>query len=316
MRRYLAGRVAWLVLALAGVSMLTFALGTLAPGDPAEILLERRLGAPPPAEQIAEQRELMGLDRPLPVQYARWVGKALRGDLGRSWFRGLEVSDAIRQRVPKTLALAMTAAGIAVLLGVPVGVLAASHRDQWPDHLARGGALAAASLPSYFMAYVLILVFAVWLKALPAFGAGSTAHVVLPAVTLALHPAAVVSRLTRSAVLDVLGEEYLRTAQAKGVRPSVVMWHHALRNALIPVLTVVGLAFGHLLGGSLIVEWVFAWPGMGDLAIGAIHDRDYPLIQGFVLFAGAAYVLVNFAIDLGYAWLDPRIVLGARRPRA
>jgi peptide/nickel transport system permease protein len=257
----------------------------------------------------------MGLDRPLTVQYLHWLSAASRGDLGHSWLKGLRVSDALRERIPRTAALAAAAAAISVLVGLPVGILAAVRRNSLADHLCRVGALLAASVPGYFAAYVLILVFAVRLQAVPAFGFGSAVNLVLPAATLALGPAAVLARLTRSTVLEVLGEDYVRTARAKGAGSVNVLVRHALRNAMIPLLTVIGLSLGHLLGGSLVVEYVFAWPGMGDLAISAIHARDYPLIQGFVLFAGAVYVLVNFSVDLGYAWIDPRIRVGARGRR-
>ncbi len=313
MGRYVASRVAWLLLALLGVSIITFALGVLAPGDPAEVVLERRLNQPPPQEQIDEQRRLMGLDRPLPVQYLEWLKRAVRGDLGRSWLKGLAVAEALQQRIPRTASLAVAAAALSIALGVPAGVLAATRHNALADHVCRLVALLGASLPSYFTAYLLILIFAVQLDVVPAFGFGSPRHLVLPAITLALGPAAVLTRLTRSAVLEVLGEDFVRTAQAKGARQRAVLFRHALRNAGVPLLTVAGLSLGHLLGGSLIVEWVFAWPGMGDLAIAAIHDRDYPLIQGFVLFAGLVYVLVHFAIDLGYAWLDPRVRQGEAR---
>ena len=286
MRRYVASRVAWLLLALLGVSIITFALGVLAPGDPAEVVLERRLNQPPPQEQIDEQRRIMGLDRPLPAQYLNWLGRAVRGDLGRSWLKGLGVTEALRQRIPRTAALAFAAAALSIAIGVPAGVLAATRRNAVADHVCRVGALLGASLPSYFTAYLLILLFAVRLDVVPAFGFGSLRHLVLPTITLALGPAAVLTRLTRSAVLEVLSEDFVRTARAKGLRQWAVLFRHALRNAGVPLLTVAGLSLGHLLGGSLIVEWVFAWPGMGDLAIAAIHDRDYPLIQGLFCSPG------------------------------
>ena len=304
---YLARRAAWLALALLGVSVITFALGVLAPGDPAEVVVERRLNQPPPKEMVDEERRILGLDRPIPQQYLTWVGRAVRGDLGRSWLRDLRVSDALRQRVPRTAVLAAAAALLSILIGVPLGVLSAARRNSVADHLCRLGALLGASIPSYFAAYVLIFVFAVTLRALPVFGFGSMAHLVLPAITLALGPASTLSRLTRSSVLEVLGEDYVRTARAKGLRPFGVLLHHALRNALVPILTVTGLSLGHLLAGAIAVETVFAWPGLGDLAVGAIRDRDFPLIQGFVLLSGTAYVLLNFAIDLSYGWADPRI---------
>ena len=313
MRRYAARRLASALLALLGVSVLTFGLGVLAPGEPAEVVLSRSLGQPPTDAQLAEMRRELGTDRPLPVQYLDWLGGAVRGDFGNSWLRGVKVQEALSERVPRTVVLALTAAALSILIGIPVGVLAATRRNSLLDHVSRVGALFGASLPSFFLAYVLIYVFAVRFRALPVFGFGSAAHLVLPAVTLSLGPAAVLARLTRSAVLEVLGEDYIRTARAKGARATAVLFHHALRNALVPVVTVAGLSVGHLLGGSLIVEWVFAWPGMGDLAVSAIHDRDYPLVQGFVLFAAAVYLLVNLVVDLSYARLDPRVRLEGRR---
>lgn len=311
MTRYIAERVAWLVLTLIGVSVVTFALGVLAPGDPAEVVLEHRLNQPPPREQVVALRHEMGLDRPLAVQYGRWLSHAVRGDLGSSWLRGIRVSDALQERIPRTLVLAFTAGLLAVLIGVPVGVLAAVKRNALFDQVCRLGALIGASVPSYFAGYVVILIFAVKLRTFPAFGFGSPNHLVLPAVTLALGPAGLLARLTRSSVLDVMSEDFVRTARSKGVG-QMRLYAHVLRNASVPILTVAGLVLGHLLGGSLVVEYVFAYPGMGDLAITAIQARDYPLVQGFVLFSGMAYLLVNFAIDLSYASLDPRIRLGRR----
>ncbi len=313
MIRYVAERAAWLVASLVTLSMITFGLGVLAPGDPAEVVLEHRLSQPPPQEQVDAQRRLMGLDRPVAVQYGRWLTAAAQGDLGSSWLKGLRVSDALRERIPRTAALALAAATLAVLIGVATGILAAVRRNSFADHACRVAALLGSSTPSYFMAYVLILVFAVQLRALPAFGFGSAANLVLPAVTLAVGPAATLARITRATLLDVLSEDYIRTARAKGAGQPTVLVAHALRNSMIPLLTVIGLSLGHLLGGALIVEWVFAWPGMGELAISAIQARDYPLIQGFVLFAGVVYLIVSFSVDLAYAWLDPRIRLGARR---
>lgn len=311
MRRFVAERAGGLAAALLGLSLLTFALGPLAPGDPAEVVLERSLGQPPTQEQIHEQRRELGLDRPLAAQYASWLGHALTGDLGRSWIRGVPVVDELRERAPRTAALALAGAGLALAIGIPAGVVAATRRRGWADHLARAGALVGASFPSYFMAYVLIIAFAVRLDVLPVFGFGTPAHLVLPAITLALGPAATLSRLTRSAVLEVLGEDYVRTARAKGIRPRVVLARHVLRNAVVPILTVAGLSVGHLLGGSLIVEFVFAWPGLGSLAVDAIRARDYPLVQGVVLLAGATYVVVNFLVDMAHARLDPRVRLEA-----
>lgn len=311
MTRYVLRRTAALVVALLGVSVLAFLLAVLAPGDPAELVLERSQGQPPSREQIDEKRHELGLDRPLALQYSVWLGRAARGDFGTSWLRGLEVRDAMAERIPRTVVLALAAGALAIVVGLPLGVIAATRRNSVVDHASRFGSLFGASVPSFVTAYVLIYVFAVKLKAVPVFGFGSPAHLILPAVCLALGPAAVLARLTRSSMLDVLGEDYIRTEWAKGMRRRTVLFRHALKNALIPIVTVIGLSIGHLLGGALIIEWVFAWPGMGDLAVSAIHARDYPLIQGFLLFAAAMYLLVNFAVDLAYAWLDPRVRLAA-----
>lgn len=315
MLSYLAERAAWMALALFGVSVLTFGLGALAPGDPAEVVVERRLNQPPPRDQVEVERRALGLDRPILQQYVRWLGRAVRGDLGRSWLRDIPVSDALRQRVPQTAALAAAAACLSILVGVPLGVLSAGRRSSLADHLCRVGSLLGASIPSYFVAYLLVFVFSLSLGALPVFGFGTPAHLILPAITLALGPTSTLVRLTRSSVLEALGEDYVRTARAKGQGGLGVLFRHALRNALVPILTVIALSLGHLLAGAIAVETVFAWPGLGDLTVTAIKDRDYPLIQGVVLLSGAAYVLVNFAVDVSYGWVDPRIRVGNRRAR-
>lgn len=307
MSRYVLKRLSWLVVVLVGASMLTFALGVLAPGDPAEILLREELGEPPTGEQLRTTRHELGLDRPIHTQYLNWLGDALQGDLGQSWSNNIQVSEALIARLPATAALAAAAAVLSLVIALPLGVVAAYRRNTVTDQLSRLGALLGASVPSYVLAYVLILVFGVMLGAFPVFGSNSPAHIVLPAVTLAIAVAAPLTRLTRSAMLEVLREDYMILAKAKGLKPSVLLFRDALRNALIPVVTAGTLTFAGLLNGTVIVEWVFAWPGLGKLAIDAIHARDYPIIQGFVIFTAAIYVLLNFAIDVAYSWLDPRI---------
>lgn len=311
MRRYLLKRLCWLILVLLGASLVTFALGALAPGDPAEIILRNELGRPPTDEQLQAKRHELGLDQPLPIQYLGWLADALQGDLGRSWSTEVEVAEALLDRLPATVLLALTAAGLAFLIALPVGVLTAYRRNTPTDHVSRIGALLGASIPSYFLAYILMLIFGVMLQALPIFGAESPAHVVLPAVTLAVGPTAILTRLTRSSMLEVLREDYMKVGKAKGLGWRMLLFRDALRNALIPVVTSGALTFAGLLNGTFIVEWVFAWPGLGRLAIDAIHARDYPLIQGFVLFTATVYVLFNFATDIAYGWLDPRIREGA-----
>ncbi|MDP8930977.1 MAG: ABC transporter permease [Actinomycetota bacterium] len=307
MRSYVTRRVLWLVLVLLGVSVLTFALGAIAPGDPAQLILQRDLGHPPTEEQVERKRQQLGLDRPLPVQYVSWLGDTLRGDLGQSWATDRRVGDAIVRRLPASLMLGGTAIVLAVLIAVPVGVLSAYRRNAPVDHVSRVGALFTASFPSYFLAYVLIFAFAVRLKLVPAFGFGTVGHLLLPAVTLATGISAILVRLTRAAMLDVMGEGYIRLGRSKGLGAPRVLFIHALRNALIPVLTATTLSLAAVLNGAVIVEWIFAWPGLGKLTIESIRAKDYPLIQGVVLFNGVLYVVVNFFTDIAYGWLDPRV---------
>ena len=312
MKRYVARRLGSLVLVLWGVSILSFALGSLAPGDPAEIRLVRQLGHPPTQEELAAQRHALGLDRPLLTQYTSWVSGALQGRLGRSWGSGEDVFDLIVERFPRTALLAVTALVASVCIALPLGVIAAYRRNSAFDHSARVAALLGASMPSFFMGYLLMFVFGVKLGLLPVFGFTTPRHVVLPALTLALGASALLARLTRSSLLEVLGEDYVRLAKAKGVHKRRVLICHGLRNALIPILTVIGLSLGHLLAGAVIVEWIFSWPGLGKMAVDAIHERDIPLIQGFVLFSGTIFVLINLVTDLAYTWADPRVRLQAR----
>lgn len=307
MLRYAAGRAGSLVLVLLAVSVLVFSFERIAPGDPATVILTQQLGQPPTRAEMARERQILGLDDSPPVQYLSWLTHAVRGDLGISWQTGGSVSATIGDHVPYTAELAGAAALLAMLTGIPVGVLAAWRRESIRDHISRGVSLLGASLPSYFVAYVLIVVFGVMLGVLPAFGSGSPDHLVLPAITLSLAPAAVLMRLTRSAMLEALGEDYIRTADAKGLPPRAVLFRHALRNALNPIVTVLALMSAQLLAGSVIVETIFAWPGMGMLLIQAIHARDYPVIEGCVLLIAVAYVMLNFVADLAYGWLDPRI---------
>lgn len=294
---------------LFGVSVLTFGLGALAPGDPAELQLQRRLGERPTQEQLDAQREAMGLDRPIPLQYAAWAARAAKGDLGHSWGNGRPVSSLIMERLPRTALLGGTALAIAVLIAVPLGVLSADRQNSLIDHSSRVAALLGSSLPSFFSGYLLMLLFGVYLGVLPVFGFDSLQHLVLPAVTLAAASTAILTRLTRSALLEALGEDYITVARAKGVPWRTILLRHGLRNALIPIITVLGIYLGHLLSGAVIVEWVFSIPGLGKLGVDAIYNRDYPLIQGFVLFAGVMYVLANLLVDIAYVWVDPRVRL-------
>jgi peptide/nickel transport system permease protein len=265
------------------------------------------------AEEVAQAREEMGLNYPFVVRYARWLRGALTGDLGLSYRTGEPVTGALLDRFPTTARIALLGVGWALLLALPLGVMAAVWRNSPIDHFSRVLALLGASMPSYWVAYLLILVFAVRLKLLPVAGATTWQHCVLPAATLGLAATASLMRLTRSEMLEVLGQDFIRTGRAKGLAPAVVVLAHGLRNALIPVVTVAGMRFASLLGGAVIVETIFALPGIGKFVVDSIFDRDYPVIQGFVIFMGSVFLLINLAVDLSYAVLDPRVRLGSSR---
>ena len=303
MHRYLAQRLLQLVPVLLGVSILVFLMIHLVPGDPAQVLLQD-YGS---GEQIAAFRHSLGLDRPLPVQYGAFVWRLAHGDLGRSIHSGRPVTAEIAARLPYTLRLAAGAMAVAVALGVALGTLAALHHRRILDYGSMVVALAGISLPSFWFGLVLILAFSFYLRWLPAAGADSAASIILPAVTLGTEAASIIARLTRSSLLEILRQEYIRTARAKGAGAARTVFRHAFKNAFIPVLSIAGLQFAGLLGGAVIIETVFGWPGVGRLAIDAIFNRDLPMIQGVVLVAAVIFVAVNLFVDLLYGLLDPRI---------
>ncbi len=292
-----------------GVSILAFSLATLAPGDPAELMLLRQTGQAPTAEAVVQLREQLGLNGPLVVRYARWFGNTATGDLGTSYRTGTPVLELLASRFPYTLQLSLSALLLAIVIAIPLGAVAAVRRDSGTDHLARAVALVGASIPSFVVGYLLILLFAVTLRLLPVAGSDGWRSLILPVLTLGIGEAAALARLTRANMLEVLAEDYVRTASAKGATRFMVFVRHALRNALNPVLTLTGVRFGRLLGGAAIVETVFARPGIGKTVVDAIYDRDYPVIQGFVLFAGTVFLLANLFVDVSYPWLDPRVRL-------
>ena len=306
---WLARRLAGAVVVWLLVSFLAFSLGTLAPGDPAHIMLLRRTGDQPSEVEVQQLRHQLGLDRPFVVRYAGWLSAATRGDFGESYRTGQPVFSELRTRFPATLALALVALAVGLIIAVPLAVVSAAARDSLLDHGARLVALVGVSMPSYWLAYMLMLLFAVQLGLLPVSGAGGVRHLVLPALTLGLGSAASVTRMLRATLLDELGEDYVRTARAKGLSALLVLTRHALRNALNPVVTVSALRFGRLLGEAVIVETVFAWPGIGRWMVESIYDRDYPAIQGFVLYIATVFVVLNVAVDLSYRALDPRVRL-------
>ena len=295
---------------LFGVSLLAFAVMHVVPGDPV-----RLIAGPDAPESVVERiRVDLGLDRPLHEQYWSFLSRALRGDLGRSLRSRAPVADELLARFPATLELTTASMIIAVLVGVPLGLIAAVRRATWVDYLAMTTSLSSLSMPVFWLAIVAIWLFSLQLGWLPVSGRGGPLwqwdglrHIALPAATLATTSIAITSRLTRSGMLDVLGREYVTTARAKGLPPVWVVTKHALKNALIPVVTVVGLQYGFLLGGAVVTETIFAWPGVGRLAMTAILQRDYPVVQGCVLLVAVLFVMVNLLVDLLYGLLDPRI---------
>lgn len=301
-------RRAFLVIpTLLGISFLAFALANLAPGDPAEQILRRTSDRQPTIEEVAEKREELQLDRPLVTQYVAWAGRAFRGDLGVSYATRRPVVTELRNRIPYTLQLTVLAALLALAVAIPAGIISALHRNKLFDQAARILSLAGASMPSFWLALNLIVLFAVRLSMVPVAGRGGWESYVLPVVTLAVTPAAVLSRFTRSTMLEILDDDYMRTARAKGLTEWRTVVGHGLRNALVPLLTAFSISLGHLLAGAVIVESIFVWPGVGKLALDAILDRDYPMIQGFVLYAGAIFAAINLLVDLAYGVIDPRI---------
>jgi ABC-type dipeptide/oligopeptide/nickel transport system permease component len=304
---YILRRLALLVPTLAGISLLAFVVANLAPGDAAEQFLRRTLDHQPTAAEVAAARAELGLDRPLPAQFLAWAWDAVRGDLGVSYSTRRPVLSELARRLPVTLELAVPAALLAIALAVPLATVSALYRNRLPDQVVRVLSLAGASMPAFWLALLLIVLFAVRLDLVPVAGRHGWTSIILPVIALTLAPAAVLARFTRSTLLEVLGEDYIRTARAKGLRPWHVMTRHALRNGLIPVFTAFALTFGHLLAGAVVIETIFVWPGLGSLILDAITERDYPMIQGFVLYTGAAFVLLNLAVDIAYTVIDPRV---------
>ncbi len=312
MLRFVARRLLYLVPVWIGISLVAFALASLTPGDPARLALQRELGRQPTAEETTAAREQMGLDDPAPIRYARWLGDAITGDLGTSYRTGSPVLTSLADRFPTTLQIAGGGLLLAILIAIPLGILAAVYQRGLLDHLSRVFALVGASMPSYWVAYLLILLLSVRLGWLPVAGSETWKHAIMPALTLGIGGSASLMRLTRAEMLETLNQDYIRTARAKGLRGAGVMVRHALRNTMIPISTVLGMRFAGMLGGAVIVETIFAWPGIGKLVVDAIFDRDYPMIQGFVIFMGTAFLLINLLVDLGYGLIDPRIRLAER----
>jgi peptide/nickel transport system permease protein len=311
MARYLASRLAGMVIVMLLVAILVFFITRLAPGDPAAVML----GEQATAADIAQLRASYGLDKPLPLQFAYWLGELARGNLGQSIFLQRPVTQALVERAEPTFFLTLFAMSIAMLIGIPCGIIAAVWRNSLVDQAFSGFAMLGASIPSFWLGLILMQIFAVGLGWFPVAGYGDPGvplsdrlhHLVLPAIVLGVVNSALILRFSRASMLDVLGEDHIRTARAKGVSERRVVLHHALRNALIPVVTVLGLTFALLIGGAIVTETVFGLPGIGNLVVSAVLRRDYPVIQGALLVIAGLYVLINLLIDLLYLAIDPRV---------
>lgn len=311
MTRYIATRIAGMVVVMLIVAVLVFSITRFAPGDPAAVML----GEQATAAEIAQLRASYGLDKPVPVQFLYWLSELARGNLGQSIFLQRPVTQALAERAEPTFFLTLFSIVVAMLIGVPCGVAAAVWRGKAVDQAFSGFAMLGASIPSFWLGLILMQIFAVRLGWFPVAGYGNPGvpiterlhHLILPAIVLGIVNSALILRFTRASMLDVLGEDHIRTARAKGVSETRVVLHHALRNALIPVITVVGLTFALLIGGAIVTETVFGLPGIGNLVVSAVLRRDYPVIQGALLVIAGLYVLINLLIDLLYLAIDPRV---------
>ncbi len=301
---YIRLRLLSAVPTLLGVSFVVFFVMHILPGDPVDVMLAET-GARP--ERVAELREQLGLDRPFHEQYLRFVGNAVRGDLGRSLITNRSVVESILDQAPDTLELAVAAMTVAVLMGVSLGIFAAVVHNTWLDTLGMVYSTLGISMPLFWFGLIGIMVFSLRLRWVPTAGSGTWQHLILPATLLGMTLAAVIARLVRSSMLDVLRQEYMTTARSKGIREPLVILNHGLRNALIPVITVIGLQFSALLSGAVVIETIFSRRGIGSLAIYAVTTNDFPMVQGTVLVAAVIYVVINLMTDVLYGFLDPRI---------
>ena len=307
MATYATRRMIQSVLIVLGLTLVVF-VTTRVSGDPAALLLS--IGAT--SEDVARFRRAMGLDQPAHLQYLHFIASALTGDFGSSFQYHQPAISLVVERLPATFELTFAAMTFAVLVGLPVGIISATRRGTALDGLTSVVALVGQSVPVFWLGIVLIWVFAVTLGWLPTSGRGGWRNLILPAIALGSYSAASVARLTRASMLDVLGRDYIRTARAKGLRERRTLIGHALKNAAIPIITIVGLQLGTLIGGAVVTEWIFAWPGVGRLAVEAVFARDYPLVQASVFVVAVAFVIINTLVDLTYHWLDPRVRLGGR----
>jgi ABC-type dipeptide/oligopeptide/nickel transport system permease component len=302
MNRYVLKRLLQAFLVLLGVSFATFIVSHLT-GDPVALIAPENASR----EEKEQLRQFLGLDKPIAEQYLTFITQAVQGDLGYSFVQRSKVLDLVLERLPATLELALVSFVLSLVIAVPLGIIIALKRNTVWDFVVTALAMVGQAAPGFWIGLMLIIVFAVELKLLPVSGSGGVEYIVLPAITLALQSAARLTRLVRASVLEVLGSDYIRTARAKGMRNHVVLWVHTFRNAMIPVVTMAGLELAELMSGAFITETIFAWPGIGRLAVDAVYKRDFPVVQGVVLVAAAGFVLVNLLVDMLYAAIDPRV---------
>ncbi|WP_069649789.1 nickel ABC transporter permease [Caloranaerobacter ferrireducens] len=303
MHKYILRRLLLLIPVILGVTFIVFSIMYLTPGDPAQIIL----GESAPPEKVAQLREEMGLNDPFIVQYFRFVKNGLKGDFGRSYSTRRPVFSEIFARFPATLKLTIAGVLVAIIIGIPVGIISATRQYSLFDNVSMIGALLGVSMPNFWFGLMLVLVFSVMLGWFPSGGDNGLSSLVLPAITLGTSAAALITRMTRSSMLEVIRQDYIRTARAKGVLEKKVINKHALKNALIPIITVVGLQFGYLLGGAVLTETVFSWPGVGRLLVDAIRQKDTPMVLASVVFVSVTFSFVNLMVDILYAYVDPRI---------
>ena len=311
MQRYLVRRLLQTIPVLLGVSLAVFLMLHALPVDPVKMLAKEATTGTAPTTEVSDEvyqslRQQLGLDRPLPEQFARFVWKAIHGDFGKSFRSNRQVGEMLFEQLPHTVRLATAGLTVTLVLGLFLGIMAGQRSNSWLDTGAMAMAIFGVSMPIFWMGLMLLYIFSLWLNLVPSVGTGPAA-MILPAVTLGFPGSAIIARLTRSSLVEVMQSEYVRTARAKGLREQRVVLRHAMRNALIPVITVVGLQVGALLSGAVVTETVFARPGVGRLALQGVIERDFPLVQGFVLLAGVTYACSNLLVDLFYSLIDPRI---------
>jgi peptide/nickel transport system permease protein len=310
MRKYILKRVIQIIPTLIGISFLSFSLLYIFPGDPAELIVMISSGVEPTPEMVEKFRKEAGLDKPLIVQYVNWLSKVVRGDFGTSWSSGEPVIEEIMKRFPASAQLFFSTFLISVAFAFLLGIISALHKDKAIDHICRIFSLVGISIPSFWLGLTLIWIFSVQLHVLPAFGYGELKHLILPVLTWSFSFMAIKTRFVRASLLEALSQDYITTARAKGLPERVVVFRHALRNAMIPIVTYLSLSMNHLIVGSVMVEVVFSWPGLGSLLVESVFKRDFPVVQALVLLCGVIFTITNLVVDILYAIIDPRIRYG------